>query len=205
MTLLDVSSLPEVDRYSLRAYRRAVEQIYRFWWPHRTHEFTATFLVAGAPNDASLIPDAEFRALVMAVRLVYMPNEPSRFDRIADILGTVKDEDIRTGIQVAKSMWTRALDSLAFVAYQTNDQIFLPRKVMETWFYALALHQDQNKEADAERLRVMDPMPSMTLQLTVMELAIASFNLDNALAYAMGESGHDGESPPRQRRGSGIF
>jgi hypothetical protein len=162
-------------------------------------------MVAGQPDRGEFIPETEFRALAVAVRLVYMEKEPSSFARVTQILRSVGDSDVLEAVERIERKWKSALDGRGSMVHQAEGQTFQPRDVLDTWLYALTLHQDQRKQGHADAIRRFGPSATMTLQFLVCVLAAEILNLDSAVAYVLGEGHRIGVPPEFRDPGAGLF
>ena len=205
MRLLDIQTLSETDAYTITAFRRAAGEVYRLWWPVKLHEFRATILAAGKPDTAALTPEADFRSLLIAMRQVYMAKEASHIEKVERVLATINDSEIASAVSVVRQDWNRALEARGSIILNVDDAIFSPRAVLDTYLYATVLHQDKHRQQDLDRLRQADPIASLALQLVVCDLSRCIVNLDNVVAYALGEEGHNGQSPPVRGSSNGLF
>lgn len=80
------------------------------------------------------------------------------------------------------------------IIYQTTERSYNPREVFETWLYAASFHRDRNKQPDLAALRTFEPTASLSLQLVVFQLAIASINLEALSRYLTGRPARHRES-----------
>ncbi len=204
MASLDVEQLSADSQYALRSFRTTADQVYRFLWPIRGHEFKANLFRATEPDTAELIPEAPFRSLAIAVRLAYMESEKGSFSAICDLLRPLRDPEVITGLARVEKDWADNLTGHRLIQFQTPEASYNPREVFDTWLYAQALHQDAKRQPAVEHLRGFEPMASVTLQLVVRQLAIAILNLDSVLRNALGVEQRDFAKGPLEDIATGI-
>ena len=77
--------------------------------------------------------------------------------------------------------------------------------MFETWLYASAFHQDEKRQLDLETLRSFEPSASLTLQLVVCQLAIATVNLDALVRYLLGQPTRDLANHAEQDTAFGLL
>ncbi len=195
---LRLESLPAAQQYALASFGRAADEVFRFWVPHRDHKFSVTMFRASAPDAAELIPETPFRSLALAVRLVYLPSEKGAFGNVVKILRSEAPPAFASELDKVQVHWDDALTGRGNLVYQTNERSFSPGDVFETWLYANAFHQDAKKQSDLDALRTFEPTASLTLQMVVCQLAIATVNLDALVRYGTGRAARALDETPTQ-------
>lgn len=195
---LELASLNAEDQYALISFGRAADEVFRFWAPYRDHGFSVTMFRVDAPDSAELIPETPFRSLALAVRLVFQPSEKGAFERVATLLRGRIAPAFAPDLAKIQAHWDRSLSGRGSLVYRTSERSFSPRDVLETWLYANAFHQDAKKQSDLAALRAFEPTASVTLQLVVCQLAIATINLDALVRYLIGRPARDLEEQPGQ-------
>ena len=202
---LDLDPLSADARYALLSFARAADEVFRFWAPYRDHQFTVTMFRATAPDSARLIPETPFRSLALAVRLVFQQSEKGAFVNVVNLLRAHAPNAFTPDLVKVQAHWDSALNGKGNLVYQTNERSYNPREVFETWLYANSFHQDPKKQPDLAALRTFEPTTSLTLQLVVCQLAIATINLDAIVRYLTGRAARDLDNPPREEVAFGFI
>lgn len=205
MASLKLDRLPAHSRYAVKSFRSTADQVFQYFWPIRNHELKATILRATEPDAAVLIPKVAFRSLAIAVRLAYMPSEKGSFASICEILRSLADPEILKGLERIENDWAATLSGRRLTVFQSPEGSYNPRDILDTWLYAQVVHQDEKRQPAVEQLRVFEPLASLTLQVTVRQLAIAILNLDAVLRFALGVEQRDLTKEPSEGISDGIF
>lgn len=168
----------------LGAFRRTARAVHAIFAPLAHHSLTLDLREPATPRLDSYPEDA-LRSLALAVRQAYMPSERTNFEHICRILERTTNAYAKAYIDTARSNWHFALVSPPGLGIEGRS--YSGEDVFETWLYARAVHQDLNKQSDAERLDKMGPLPTWVVQCIVRGLAVCILQLDIAVADALGE------------------
>ena len=106
---LDLSTLTPEERYALESFGLAADDVFRFWSPYRDHHFEATLFRATAPDSAHLIPEAPFRSLALAVRLIFQPSEKGSFTSAVTLLRAHAPAVFQRDLAKIETHWERCL------------------------------------------------------------------------------------------------
>jgi hypothetical protein len=197
--LLTLSALTAKQQHGVRSYRTAAAAIDAIARPYYSYALNVRALRAGLPDEADLIPPDQFRSLALALRLVYQPTEDAHFEKIVAILEIVSEDWIPELCSTLRADWVRAVSGPGVL--QVDGVTYNPGQMLSTWLYAVAFHQDEKKQSDADRLEKGDPFASWMTQMAVRSLCIHVRNLDSALAHVLDEPPlppPDGTEPQRE-------
>ena len=170
---------------TLAAYRRAAAKVHERFWPYRHHQFQARIFRSDLDDEADLIPDSDFIALLTAFRLVYATREKSHFGRVANIVYLVGDDDARKIVKMMRENWNEVPRRPWL--YVSQDEHFDPGEMIDTWINGEVFHQDERQLVRVDRLRDLGAMAFMTLQLTVRDMCFPLLGLDNLCALLLEE------------------
>jgi hypothetical protein len=173
------------ERRRLQLYRRAAGKVYERLGPYAGHRFQARLFRAHQPDDADLIPESDFLALLTSFRLVYAQKEPSHFSRIANVAWLVGDDEVRQLVAQFREDW-REIPARPMVL-DLFGEYFRPASLLDTWLNGEVFHQDEELLGRVDALRRSGPVPLMILQQTVRDLCFPILGLDNACALILDE------------------
>jgi hypothetical protein len=152
---------------------------------HSQHHFTANLFRGDGQDTANLIPDAEFVALLTAVRIVYAKSERTNFNRVANLLSRVGQGELLELVAQFRQNWAEIPQRP--ILFDLSGEHFRPKDLVETWMNGEVFHQDEDQIRRMDLLRDAGPFAEMILQLTVRDLCFAILGLDNACAVVLGE------------------
>lgn len=170
---------------TLAAYRRAAGKVHERFWPYRHHKFEARILRPGIDDEADLIPEPDFIALLTAFRLAYATKERSNFGRVANIVYLAGDEDARRIVAMLREDWKRVPRRPWH--YVLQDEHFNPAEMLDTWINGEVFHQDDHEVIRADRLRDLGAMAFMIVQMTLRDMCYSLLGLDNLCALLLEE------------------
>jgi hypothetical protein len=178
-------TLTDDERETLALYRRAAGKVHERFWPYRHHEFTAKLFRPHLPDEAALIPDAEFIALLTAFRLVYAQRERSNFGRVANVLCRAGDDEVRRIVAILRQNWNELPKRP--LRFMLEDEHFDPGAMLDTWIDGEIFHQDGGELTRADLLRNLGAMAFLTIQMTVRDMCFPILGIDNVCALLLGE------------------
>lgn len=205
MPVLHRAALSAAERQAMTAFQACANQVYRFWWPLRHSNLTATLFREGEPDSASLIPEVDFRSLTMAVRLAYLKSEKGRVESIFEILRSIHDIELDEHVVTLEKDWSDLLTGKRGFHYQSDSHVFAPRTVLDTWLNAACFHQDAKRQDSLRVLRSFDPLASLSLQVMVMGMARLILNLDALIRAASEEAQRDYDQAPDHDISGGML
>lgn len=169
---------------ALRAFRRTARTVHRIYAPLASRSVTVDLRVADAPQTEAL-PDDAVRSLAMAVRQPELLRERGNFERVVQTLERAQEAGVPEFCTAVRDQWRFAMVSPPSI--QLDGHTYSGEDVFKTWLYARAVHQDDERQADAERLADAGPLPAWVVQVVVRHRAIAILSLDTGVAEALGE------------------
>ena len=184
------------NRRSLQLYRRAAGRVHERLGDYARHHLQARILRAREPDDADLIPEADFIALLTSFRLLYADSEPTFLPRIANVLWRVGDDEIKDLVASFRENW-RDIPGRP-LTFQLFGEHFRPATLLDTWLNGEVFHQDEDLVTRVDALRRAGPVPLMVLQQTVRDLCFPILGIDNVCAIVLDE---DLREPPAAPRG----
>lgn len=180
-----VRKLALVEESQLLAYRRAAHRLHSRVWPYSAHHFTATVLRRGRPDEASLIPESDFIALLVAFRIIHAKKELTNFHRIASLLHRVGDKEVVTLAASFREAWDNSFKPP--ILFSLDGEHFDARAILDTWMNGEVFHQKAELQYRVERLRTMPALTMLILQCTVRDACFAALGLDNTVALVLDE------------------
>ena len=190
--------LASEERTALKAYRRAARQV-----RDRTaidEGFIINVNFHTAPGEGGfvyfqglsfdLVPDENFRALLTAVRLTYMSNEPSHFDRACNILWRHGDEGVRDPVSEVRARWDAVLRTGTEVEVRSEggaSRKLGPKELFDAWLYGEVFHLDKDKEADLAIIKASGELGMYGVQGIALGLAGPILDLDDIIADFLDE------------------
>lgn len=137
-----------------------------------------------------LLGSEPFRSLALAVRLVYMNNEPASFYRVCNILSREGDDEVRGAVADIRRRFQDALRGSENAFHPGDGQEparFSAEEVFETWLYGIAFHQDPSRQPAVDRLVAWGPHFTWRVQAVALQLAGRTLDLDDVVAGFLGE------------------
>jgi hypothetical protein len=186
--------LSESELGQLRSFRRAARQV-------RDASIIAEgqrIELRAIPNESAgsvdivvkLLNAEPFRSLALAIRLVYQQREPAQFYSVCNILSRHGTLEVSSDTAKIRSQYQRALNDPAR-AVRLNDglepEIYSATEVFEHWLYGIVFHQDLDRQPAVERLEHTGARFLWAVQAISLQLAGRILDLDDAIAYALGE------------------
>jgi hypothetical protein len=178
----------------LAGFRRAARQVREASIIAEGRDLTVHF-AAGDPGYVNvfvrLLGDEPFRSMALAVRLAYQEGEPAHFFSICGILGREGTPEQRVAIDELRAQWAAALrDPAAQVISHAGPapRLFDAKEVFETWLYGVAFHQDLARQADVGLLAAEGAFFHWSVQSTSLQLAGRILDLDDTIAWRLGET-----------------
>jgi hypothetical protein len=177
--------LSDEDRKTLQLYRRAAGRVHTRLGPYAGHEFRVQLFRQNLPDEGNLIPEAEFLALLTAVRVTYAQGERTSFRRVANILAQVGDDEVRRFVVEMRRDFENVLNRrFQFLVHGTSLN---PKGLLDTFINGEVFHQDETLLAVVDELRDLGALSEMVLQQTVRDLCFPILGLDNLCAMALDE------------------
>lgn len=186
MSKMSYPTLSSVQLELLREYRKAARRVHARVRPYAQHKFQARILRRGFPDEADLIPENDFIALLVAFRLIWAQKEPTNFGRIANLLYPLCMPDDIEYIEIIRRDWKEI--PRRPIALDLFGEHFRPGDVLEAWMNGEVFHQGVDLRRRVELLGELGAMSHLILQLTVRDLCFCVVNLDNLAAHALQEN-----------------
>jgi hypothetical protein len=178
-------ALTDDEALILGLYRRAAGRVLDRLGSYSTHKFEARILRKDLPDEADLIPEAQFIALLVAFRVVYAAGEPTNFGRVANILHRAGTDEIRVPTARFRSGWSDIPKRQMLVSI--NEEHFNPEGILNTWMNGEVFHQDEELIHRVDLLKELGPFAQFMLQWTVRDMCFPLLGLDNVCAMALGQ------------------
>lgn len=186
-------AIAEQELERLRSFRRAARQV-------RDASIIAqgrTIEIHTAPGDpgyvgifVKLLEDEPFRSLAVAVRLVYMNNEPSSFLRICNTLHKHGGREYREPVADIRRRFKDTLRA-SENGFHPDDGLepdhYTAEEVFETWLHGVVFHQDESRRVHVDRLLAWGPHFTWRVQSMALQLAGRTLDLDDVVADFLGE------------------
>ncbi|MCC6929482.1 MAG: hypothetical protein IT359_10875 [Gemmatimonadaceae bacterium] len=179
------SPLNEQDRLQLQSFRRAAGRLYDRVLPYASHQFGARMFRADLPDEADLIPEADFFALMVAFRLVYAQKEPTNFNKVANLAYRVGSEEVRDLVVQLRDAWKQSFRRP--IVFAIHDEHFDAEFILHTWMNGEVFHQDAHLQRRADLIREEGALTLLTMQWAVRDACFAVLGLDNTCALVLGD------------------
>jgi hypothetical protein len=185
-------SLNDRESQRLNSFRRAARQIREASIISRGHDIELRLVPGDAGFDVyiRLLEDEPFRSLALAIRLVYLKEEPAYFLHICNLVARGDDSGLRQRVADIRRQYQDALRASENAAYPGDGlepTAFSAQEVFEHWLYGIAFHQDEGRRISVERLVATGWYFIWRVQAIALQLAGRILDLDDVVADCLGE------------------
>lgn len=186
-------ALSEVERQQLASFRLAAGQV-------REASIISqgqSIQIRAAPGEPGqvdifvrLLEDEPFRSLALAIRLVYMKNEPAFFYYICNLVAREDANAIRGRVAEVRRRYDDALKASENALHLDDGlepEAFSAEEIFEHWLYGIVFHQDEKRRHAVERLASTGAHFTWRVQAIALQLAGRILDLDDIVADFLGE------------------